>query len=84
LFCIFPELIILVTTLGTLKVVHTGYSPNIYLVTGFNIRYIFFFLVELLDEEEFGEAAEARTYDEEATNSAMELGLLVGKVKFKK
>ncbi|ESW26588.1 hypothetical protein PHAVU_003G132000 [Phaseolus vulgaris] len=31
---------------------------------------------ELLDEEEFGEAAEARTYDEEATNSAMELGLL--------
>ncbi|TKY54428.1 DNA-directed RNA polymerase III subunit RPC4 [Spatholobus suberectus] len=31
---------------------------------------------ELLDEEEFGEAAESRTYDESASNPAMELGLL--------
>ena len=50
------------------------------MVTGFNIT--FFFLIELLDEEEFGEAAESRTYDEDASNSAMELGLLVGKLKF--
>ncbi|XP_047158047.1 DNA-directed RNA polymerase III subunit RPC4 [Vigna umbellata] len=31
---------------------------------------------ELLDEEEFGEAAESTTYDEDASNSAMELGFL--------
>ncbi|MED6156119.1 hypothetical protein PIB30_011578 [Stylosanthes scabra] len=31
---------------------------------------------ELLDEEEFGEAAESRTYDENSTNQAKELGLL--------
>ncbi|KAK7363292.1 hypothetical protein VNO77_05428 [Canavalia gladiata] len=31
---------------------------------------------ELLDEEEFGEAVESRTYDENASNPAMELGLL--------
>ncbi|KOM26836.1 hypothetical protein LR48_Vigan325s000800 [Vigna angularis] len=31
---------------------------------------------ELLDEDEFGEAAESRTYDEDASNSSMELGLL--------
>ncbi|KAK7388251.1 hypothetical protein VNO78_23062 [Psophocarpus tetragonolobus] len=30
----------------------------------------------LLDEEEFGEAADSRTYQENASNSAMELGLL--------
>ncbi|CAJ1940486.1 unnamed protein product [Sphenostylis stenocarpa] len=30
----------------------------------------------LLDEEEFGQAAESRSYDEDASNSAMELGLL--------
>ncbi|KAI4335232.1 hypothetical protein L6164_013898 [Bauhinia variegata] len=31
---------------------------------------------ELLDEEEFGEAAESSTYDENSINSAVELGLL--------
>ncbi|XP_019458392.1 PREDICTED: LOW QUALITY PROTEIN: uncharacterized protein LOC109358553 [Lupinus angustifolius] len=31
---------------------------------------------ETLDEEEFGEAAESRTYDENSSNPAMELGLL--------
>ncbi|WJX19278.1 hypothetical protein P8452_08991 [Trifolium repens] len=31
---------------------------------------------EYLDEEEFGEAAESRTYDETTANSAIELGLL--------
>ncbi|XP_027333389.1 uncharacterized protein LOC113848187 [Abrus precatorius] len=31
---------------------------------------------EHLDEKEFGEAAESRTYDENASNPAMELGLL--------
>ncbi|KAI5398256.1 uncharacterized protein LOC127093092 [Lathyrus oleraceus] len=31
---------------------------------------------EYLDKEEFGEAAESRTYDENAANSAAELGLL--------
>ncbi|XP_020963206.1 uncharacterized protein LOC107643561 isoform X2 [Arachis ipaensis] len=31
---------------------------------------------ELLDEEEFGEAAESRTFDENSTNPAKELGLL--------
>ncbi|TKY68577.1 DNA-directed RNA polymerase III subunit RPC4 [Spatholobus suberectus] len=31
---------------------------------------------EHLDEEEFGEATESRTYNENASNSAMELGLL--------
>ena len=41
-------------------------------------------LIELLDEEEFGEAAESRAYDEKSTNQAMELGLLVGELKFKK
>lgn len=41
-------------------------------------------LIEYLDEEEFGEAAESRTYDEDSANSAVELGLLVSKLKFKK
>ncbi|KAJ1400714.1 DNA-directed RNA polymerase III subunit RPC4 [Sesbania bispinosa] len=31
---------------------------------------------EYLDEEEFGEAAESRTYDENSSNPALELGLL--------
>lgn len=37
-----------------------------------------FLLVELLDEEEFGEDPERSAYDENATNTAKELGLLVG------
>jgi hypothetical protein len=41
-------------------------------------------LIEYLDEEEFGEAAESRTYDETTANSAIELGLLVTKPNFKK
>lgn len=35
-------------------------------------------LTELLDEEEFGEASESTAYDENSTNPAMELGLMVG------
>lgn len=41
-------------------------------------------MIEFLDEEEFGEAAESRTYDENSSNPAMELGLLVSKLKFMK
>ncbi|RYR00521.1 hypothetical protein Ahy_B07g088639 [Arachis hypogaea] len=37
-------------------------------------------LIELLDEEEFGEAAESRTFDEDSTNPAKELGLLAAKI----
>lgn len=40
--------------------------------------------IEYLDKEEFGEAAESRTYDENAANSATELGLLVINPKFRK
>jgi len=50
----------------------------------FNVTFFFFFLIELLDEEEFGEAAESRTYNEDASNSAIELGLLVGNLNFEK
>ncbi|XP_020228652.1 uncharacterized protein LOC109809688 [Cajanus cajan] len=35
----------------------------------------------LLDEEEFGEAEESRTYDENASNQAMDLGLLEENLK---
>lgn len=35
-------------------------------------------LVELLDEEEFGEAAESITHDENSTKAARDLGLMVG------
>ena len=37
----------------------------------------FFYLLEILDEEEFGEAAASIEYDENNVNSAAELGLLV-------
>jgi hypothetical protein len=39
-------------------------------------------LIEKLDEKEFGEAAESRTYDESAASSAVELDLLVTKPNF--
>lgn len=39
--------------------------------------YWLFNLVEILDEQEFGEAAASVEYDENAVNSAAELGLLV-------
>lgn len=41
-------------------------------------------MIEYLNEEEFGEAAITRTYDESKSNSAMELGLLVTRPKFRK
>lgn len=44
-------------------------------------RFLFNFLlslVELLDEEEFGEAAESIAHDETSTKAARELGLMVG------
>lgn len=40
-------------------------------------------LVELLNEEEFGENSETTTYDENAANPAVELGLMVGNLKIK-
>lgn len=43
-----------------------------------------FFVIELLDEEEFGEVAESLTYDENSSNSAMELGLLVNNLNLEK
>ena len=38
---------------------------------------VLFFLLEILDEEEFGEAATNLEYDEDAVNNAAELGFLV-------
>lgn len=38
----------------------------------------FFWLVEILNEAEFGEAAKNAEYDENNVNPASELGLLVG------
>lgn len=38
----------------------------------------FLFLQEQLDEAEFGKGAAGLEYDEDVTNSAAELGLLVG------
>lgn len=35
------------------------------------------YFIDSLNEEEFGEDSEARTYDENTTTPAMDLGLLV-------
>lgn len=43
----------------------------------------FLIIVAILDAEEFGEASETVTYDENSANPAVELGLMVGNLTIK-
>ncbi|MED6175124.1 hypothetical protein PIB30_075487 [Stylosanthes scabra] len=61
--------------MGKCTVLHEDYYYSYYPVT-LPLRRPYSGNPELLDEEEFGEAAESRTYDENSTNQAKELGLL--------
>lgn len=61
------------------RILLTKVSSNFQRILGFGINshVLIFDLVEILDEEEFGQAATSVEYDDSTINSAAELGLLV-------